>query len=77
MYLKDPIIYMELHEYINGGFKCIYINLQVIAIMYTVAKQPDKMKALVTFNKQALQPEIHTGLLLLGKKSGSLIGSLR
>lgn len=54
MYLKDPIIYMELHEYINGGFKCIYINLQVIAIMYTVAKQPDKMKALVTFNNQAL-----------------------
>ena len=54
MYLKDPIIYMELHEYINVGFKCIYINLQVIAIMYTVTKQPDKMKALITFNKQAL-----------------------
>ena len=33
MYLKDPIIYMELHEDINGGFKCIYFNLQVIAIM--------------------------------------------
>ena len=68
---------MELHEYINGGFKCIYINLPVIAIMYTVAKQHDKMKAFVAFNKQALQPVIHTGLLLLGKKSGSLIGSLR